>query len=230
MSKLNRLKDRKKRDYFEDANIAVSTITQEEIRISSINFDYQTLEISTEDKKNLLDIEKDMLFQGKKLGDTALKIGENLNRARGIFSKYSTDDSDLTSFVKWYTALGLTKDQVYLFSGRYKLCLSEPKFKDNILVLSDRAIKEVINKKTPKMIVEKVLSGELKTGLEIKNAREQFEISSVLEISNDLESELIYKKLELKNLKKEIKLKELELKNLIEKALLLEQEINKEMA
>ncbi|MEG0583984.1 MAG: hypothetical protein RR476_05380, partial [Cetobacterium sp.] len=79
-------------------------------------------------------------------------------------------------------------------------------------------------------IVEKVLSGELKTGLEIKNAREQFEISSVLEISNDLESELIYKKLELKNLKKEIKLKELELKNLIEKALLLEQEINKEMA
>ena len=113
--------------------------------------------------------------------------------------------------MKWYEALGLSKDQVSIFMGRYQLVIDYPTSKDRILMLSDVAVKETINKKTDTEVLNKVLNGEITTGQQIKNARKT--VSRVLEIDeaevvvNDMveyeKVEKLIRKIESK-LKKEV--------------------------
>lgn len=237
MVKKNRLLDRKKVDYTVETKNAVSIMTQNELRSIKSNFNYSSLEISEFDKENLISLEKDIVFQGKILGEVAYKIGKNLENARNILKKYSKSNDESETFVKWYQSLGLNKDQVYLFKGRFNLCLNNPNYKENILSLSDRAIKEVIVKDTPEVVVEKVLVGELTTGKEIKKARDDFKISSMLEkekeeileiISNDDNFYKIEEKEKEINIKiLEIEEKTLELKKLKKELLNLKQELKK---
>ena len=72
--------------------------------------------------------------------------------------------------MKWYEALGLNKDQVSIFMGRYQLTIDYPTAKERILMLSDVAVKETLNKKTDTEVLNKVLSGELSTSQQIKLA------------------------------------------------------------
>lgn len=173
---MNRIK--RKRDNLNKnlvaANEAVTIMTNDDLRLSEINFDYDSLGLANEDKEKLIAYEKELLFQGKRLGEVAYNVGLNLELARNLFKKYSDrnkDGDDPESFRYWYTALGLNKDQVYLFSARYKLCLEYPNKKDRLIQLSDRAIKETVNKKTPDEIRLKVFEGDLTTGKEISDAR-----------------------------------------------------------
>lgn len=212
----NRLMNRKKTSHEETAHEAISTMTNHELRMSIIGFDYDGLNINSEDKDLLISCEKELSFQGKQLGNISYIVGENLFKAKDIFKKYAdrNSDSDPQTFVNWYTKLGLSKDQAYLFLGRYNLALNFPEYKERIISLSDRTIKEAINKNTPEELKKKVLEGQLSTGKEIKEARAVFinEISSTLEISEAEIIETLEDK--SKRIKKEIKLLRQESKEL----------------
>lgn len=225
MVKKNRILGRQKKDYSDDGEKAVSIMIQEKVRETETIFNYNSLDISSIDKETLISLEKDMIFQGKRLGDIGYIIGSNLEKAREIFKKYSTVEGDPESFVGWYQSMGLNKDQVYLFRGRYKLCLQQPSYRENILALSDRAVKEVITKNTPAQILEKVLKGDLKTGKDIKRAKEEFKISSVLEIEKNEEENIKRKEKEILLLKKDIKERENIIKNLYAQLSNLEKEL-----
>lgn len=207
---INRLLDRKKTYHSDNAQETIEVMTNHELRTSIIGFNYDELNIADSDKTLLISFEKELAFQGKQLGNIAYIIGENLNKAKSIFKKYGNrvaEDKDPDTFLSWYTGLGLSKDQVSLFLGRFNLAIAYPDYKERVISLSDRAIKETINKKTPKELAEKVLLGELTTSKEIKNARAslvQNQISSMLEISglSTIESESD----KLKRIKKEIRL------------------------
>jgi hypothetical protein len=216
----NRLRNRKKSSIQETANETISTMTNHELRMSIIGFNYDELNIDFQDKELLITFEKELSFQGKQLGNISYIVGENLYKAKQIFKKYADRnlESDPQTFVNWYTKLGLTKDQTYLFLGRYNLATSFPEYKDRIISLSDRTIKEAINKKTPDELKRKVLEGQLSTGKEIKEARALLvnQISSMLEIS---EAEII-ETLDDKNkrIAKEIKLLRQEARELRKRA------------
>lgn len=217
----NRLMNRKKSAHNENALETVETMTNNDVRISIIGFNYDELNLLDSDKEQLISYEKELLFQGKQLGNIAFIVGENLYKAKQILKKYSDRDSEIdpTSFVSWYTKLGLSKDQVYLFLGRYNLALNFPEYKERIISLSDRTIKETINKNTPSILQKKVLEGKLSTGKEIKEARESLsnEISSTLEILE--EAQIVESEEErTKRIKKEIRLLRQEANELIEKA------------
>ena len=189
----NRIRNRKKPSHDEAAHETVSTMTNHEVRNSIIGFNYDDLNISDDDKTALISFEKELAFQGKQLGNVSYIIGENLHKAKLVFKKYADrnlEGSDPETFVNWYIKLGLTKDQTYLFLGRYNLALCFPEYKDKIIALSDRIIKETINKKTPEEVTKQVLEGKISTGKEVKEARALVinQISSTLEIS---EAEII---------------------------------------
>lgn len=210
MASNNRLLNRKKVVHDETAHETISVMTNSEIRDSLIDFDYDALNIEMSDKELLLSFEKELSYQGKQLGNVAYIIGENLNKAKFIFKKYSDrtlEEKDPDTFVNWYTKLGLNKDQVSLFLGRFNLVINFPEYKERIISLSDRAIKETINKKTSQDLTKKVLNGELTTSSEIKSARAVVisnQISSTLEIP---EAEIIEtEEVRIKKVKKEIKL------------------------
>ena len=63
---------------------------------------------------------------------------------------------------------------------KYKLVLEFPEKEENIINLSDKQILEVVNKKTPEFLKEKILNGEKISAAEIR--RERKNISSREEI------------------------------------------------
>ena len=159
-------------------------------------YEYSPLELEEEDKVKLINLEQNIKTHGEKIGESAYRIGESLETARGVFKKYSTEENDPSSFVTWYSSLGLNKDQVYLFRGRYNLALNYPNHLDKIISLSDRAIKETIHSKTPDELKEKVINGEITTGKAIAQERTilvKSQISSMLEKESDeiLEAEIV---------------------------------------
>jgi hypothetical protein len=160
-----------------DVAEAVSAMTNRDIREMETIFDYNSLKnINELEKMTLEDIEKNLIFHAKSIGKTFVEIGKGLEKAQVIFEKEGTE-----SFMKWYKALGLDKDKVYLYINRYKLTKEYPEKKNLIVDLSDKEVKEVINKKTSQGIKEKVLSGELRTAKAIKQAREIEINKSVIE-------------------------------------------------
>ncbi len=168
MARENKLKGMKRVVTEESSVAAMENYISQSIEVQGISFDYSSLTgLEESDIKSLKNCEQALLFEGKKLGTVALEIGKNLIKAREIFIKSHAD-----SFVSWYEALGLSKDQVTVFTSRYKLSVEYPEQKEKILSLSDRVIRETINKKNPENIMERVLSGELKTALDIKKERE----------------------------------------------------------
>lgn len=217
----NRLKNRKKISHDETVNETIVTMTNHEVRTSIIGFDYESLNINNEDRDMLISIEKELSFQGKQLGNVSYIIGENLYKAKQLFKKYSDrniEGQDPDTFVAWYTKLGLNKDQAYLFLGRFNLAIEFPEYKERIITLSDRTIKETINKKTPQVLTVEILQGKFSTGKEIKQARALLieQNSSTLEIS---EAEVIETLDERnKKIKKEIKLLRQEAKELRKRA------------
>ncbi len=177
--KINRVLDRKKEDVEkrkEDASQAISIMTNKSIQI---NFDYSKLHnVNEEEKNKLMEIEKELIFEGKKLGTIAIEIGKKLLEAREVFIKSHNE-----SFIEWYEQLGFNKDQVSIFIKRYQMSVEFPTQKEQIINFSDRMIIQLNKKNTTKEIIEKVLNGEIKTPKEIIENRKN--ISSMLEIFPD---------------------------------------------
>ena len=166
-----------RRDTKEEVEETIGKLTNHEAKISRLNFDYSNLEMNEEDKLELIDIERELKHHEKRYKDILIDIGLALSNAREIFIKSHSE-----SFVDWYSSIGLNKDQVSIAIGRYQLTIEHPSSKERILELSDVAVKEVLNKKTPEELLKKVLDGEITSGKEIKKEREnisnQFEIFS----------------------------------------------------
>lgn len=190
---INRLTKLKKNEELLKEEIELGQLIRNDIRILKPNFDYDSLDIEIKDKNILIEYEKNLMYQGKRIGEIACIIGETLEKARTIFKRYSTEDEPI-NFAIWYKAMGFNKDQVYIFRGRFKLILEKPEYKENILKLSDATIKEAINKKTPEIIVKKVLEGELKTAKEVKIEREK-----TLEIDNSKSRTLDFRNEEIQD-------------------------------
>ncbi|MDX8336896.1 hypothetical protein [Candidatus Cetobacterium colombiensis] len=189
---VNRLAKIKKRyEESQEDEIGLGQLISSDIRNLKSNFDYDSLEMEIEDKNFLIEYEKNLILQGKRIGEIACAIGETLENARDVFKRYSTEEEPI-NFAAWYKAMGFNKDQVYLFRGRFKLTLERPEYKENILKLSDATIKEAINKKTPETIVKKVLEGELKTAKEVKEERKRtLEVDHLKSRALDLGNETI---------------------------------------
>lgn len=191
--RVNKVLARKRIDTTEEVIETMATITNQDIRLSHINFDYSVLGIDDIEKIKLIEIEKEVKFQEKQLGRVAFDIGRALNDAREIFIKSHSE-----SFMEWYEALGLSKDQVSNFINRYKLSVDYPENKEVILGLTDKAIKESMNKKTSPTLLEKILKGQITSAAQIKKEREN--ISNQFEkIHEDIEeAELVEENYELK--------------------------------
>lgn len=165
--RVNKVLARKRVDTTEEVIETMATITNQDIRLSHINFDYSALAIDDIEKNKLIEIEKEVKFQEKQFGRVACDIGRALNDAREIFIKSHSE-----SFMEWYEALGLSKDQVSNFINRYKLSIDYPENKEVILGLTDKAIKESMNKKNPPVLLEKILNGQIISAAQIKKERE----------------------------------------------------------
>lgn len=145
----------------------IANITNNDIRQIDFLFDYNLLDIDNLEKEKLKKHEKNLLFHRKQINKATVDMGRAFTEAREVFIKSHSE-----SFVNWYEQLGFNKDQVSVAMNRYQLTVEYPNAKDNIINLSDVAIKEVTNKKTPDYIKEKVISGEIVTGQQIKKERE----------------------------------------------------------
>lgn len=147
-------------------------------------YDYSKIEFTESDKEELIQYEKDILLNKARIGEIALKTGEILENARVLFDRYSDTPN---SYMEWYSALGFNKDQVSFLRSRYRLTLDYPENKKMIAELSDAEIKQLSNKKTPEIIVRKVVAGEVRTAAGIKKA-----ISRALETEDDvIEAEIV---------------------------------------
>ena len=162
----NKLRNAMRASTSESTERAMNAIINNDIRNSEINFNYLSLNLESNDLEELQEHEKALLMQGKSLNRISIKVGEHLHKAREIFIKNHNE-----SFMEWYEALGLKKDQVSIFMNRFTLTLEHPEAKDRIISLSDRVIKESINKKNPEKLLEKIFSGEVTTAEEIRNIR-----------------------------------------------------------
>ncbi len=174
--KTNRVLGRKKENAEkrkEDATQAISVMTNKSIQVT---FDYSKLQnLDEEEKVKLMEIEKELIFEGKKLGTIAIEIGKKLLEAREVFIKSHNE-----SFIEWYEQLGFNKDQVSVFINRYQMSIEFPAQKEKIINFSDRMIIQLNKKNTSKEIIEKALSGEINTPKEVIEIRKN--ISSMLEI------------------------------------------------
>lgn len=150
----------------------ITNITNNDIRQTEFLFDYSLLTIENEEKDKLKKHEKNLLFHRKQINKATSDMGKTLTEAREVFIKSHSE-----SFVEWYEKLGFSKDQVSVAMNRYQLTIEYPNARENIINLSDIAIKEVVNKKTPPSIKEKVLAGQIITGQQIREERKNSSIA-----------------------------------------------------
>lgn len=188
MSKMDKLRGAINKNESASVERAMNSIINNDIREVIINFNYSNLNLDLKDLEELQEHEKALLMQGKSLNRIAIKIGEHLHKAREIFIKSHSE-----SFMEWYEALGLKKDQVSIFVNRFKLTLEYPEAKDRIISLSDRVIKESTNKKNPENLLERIVRGEISTAEEIRNIRKNNSAPAEI-FRNDIEEAEIVEK------------------------------------
>lgn len=182
----NKLRNAMKVSTSESTERAMNAIINNDIRENEIDFNYSSLNLELNDLEELQEHEKALLMQGKSLNRISIKIGEHLHKAREIFIKSHNE-----SFMEWYNALGLKKDQVSIFMNRYKLTLDYPNSKDRILSLSDRVIKESVNKKNPENLLERIVKGEVTTAEEIRNIRKNNSVGAEIFRHDIEEAEIV---------------------------------------
>ena len=186
MSKMDKLRGAINKNDSASVERAMNSIINNDIREVIINFNYSNLNLDLKDLEELQEHEKALLMQGKSLNRISIKIGEHLHKAREIFIKSHSE-----SFMEWYEAIGLNKNNVRVFMARYKYFLDFPEQKDRILDLSDIVIKETLNKKNPDKLLEKVISGEISTAEQIRKVRVNNSTGVELFTDNIQEAEIV---------------------------------------
>lgn len=188
--RVNKFANMVRREPDKDSKEVIKELVHHEIKNSELNFDYSKLEINNDSKEELIGIERELKHHQGRFKELSLDMAKALTNAREIFIKSHSE-----SFIDWYESLGFNKNQVSALINKYKLVLEFPDKEENIVNLTDKQIIEVINKKTPDFLKEKILNGEKISAAEIKREREN--ISSRKEkLSEEIEeAELVEKKI-----------------------------------
>lgn len=103
------------------------------------SFDFESYEISPEDKKFILEKEKRLFLNFKKNNEILFELCKDLYEVSQKLKENNT-------FMAWYTACGLSKDTVSCMLKRYSVFLEFPDKKAYISSLSDLAIKYLTHK------------------------------------------------------------------------------------
>ncbi|MBN1469495.1 MAG: hypothetical protein JW924_12285 [Fusobacteriaceae bacterium] len=172
----------------EDTKEVMKELVHHEIKTSELRFDYSKLEIDDNSKEELIDIERELKHHQDRFRDLSLDMGKALNNAREIFIKSHSE-----SFMEWYESLGFNKSQVSALVNKYKLLLEFPEKEENIIILTDKQVLEITNKKTPEHIKERIiLQGENISAAEIKRERQKNISTRMEKFSDDIqEAELV---------------------------------------
>ena len=117
-------------------------LLQNTLQLAAWALELSQLDLNEEEKSKLMEIEKELIFDGKKLGTIAVEIGKKLLEAREVFIKSHSE-----SFIEWYEQLGFNKDQVSIFTKRYQMSIEFPGQKERIINFSDRMIIQLNKKK-----------------------------------------------------------------------------------
>lgn len=122
---------------------------------SIYNIDYEELEISPEQKKELVKYENDITFHKNKSSEHIFKYCKAIYEANQIFANNRNG-----SFGKWIEKLGIDKDGAYIAIRKYLLYLEyenkglkEPK---KVLELPNRTIKTLTGQKRKILMKQKL--------------------------------------------------------------------------
>ena len=172
----------------ENSKEVMKELVHHEIKNSELRFDYSKLKINDEYREELIGIERELKHHQDRFRDLSIDMGKALSNAREIFIKSHSE-----SFIEWYESLGFNKSQVSALVNKYKLLVDYPAKEKNIVILTDKQVLEITNKKTPEYIKERIiLQGENISAAEIRRERQK-NISTRVEIfqENIQEAEIV---------------------------------------
>ena len=153
----------------ENSKEVMKELVHHEIKNSELRFDYSKLKINDEYREELIGIERELKHHQDRFRDLSIDMGRALSNAREIFIKSHSE-----SFIEWYESLGFNKSQVSALVNKYKLLVDYPEKEKNIVILTDKQVLEITNKKTPEYIKERIiLQGENISAAEIRRERQK---------------------------------------------------------
>lgn len=140
------------------------------------SFNFESYEISPEDKKFILEKEKRLFLNFKKNNEILFELCKDLYEVSQKLKENNT-------FMAWYTACGLSKDTVSCMLKRYSVFLEFPDKKAYISSLSDLAIKYLTHKDIT--LDERILivDKSIKNAEEIKEILEPYKEKTHLEFT-----------------------------------------------
>lgn len=177
-------------------------------KIESIfNINYEELEVTVEEKEELIKYENDINFHRQKTMEHMLKYSKAIYEANQIFAKKGNG-----TFGKWIEALGIDRDSANVAIRKYKFYLeaetngiAEAK---KILTLPNRTIKTLTgtNNNFETTEVEEILTAENPSS-KLREMQEKKEADKILEEDEKLAflmKEKVKKQHQIKKLKEEI--------------------------
>ena len=159
------------------------------------SFDFESFEISEEDKKFIIEKEKRLSKNFKKNGEILFELCQDLFQ---VSEKLKKDGS----FMVWYTACGLSKDTVSCLLKRYSVYYEFPDKRVYISSLSDLAIKYMTNKNISLDDRLMIVNKNITNAEEIKELLEPLKEENIKEFTEPKKRYFDFKKLE--TLKKKV--------------------------
>lgn len=103
---------------------------------------YDIFEIDIEEKKELIECEKNIIFHQQKTTEHLMAISETLFKAQHLLANHGTGN-----FRSWFEDLGLKKDFVYMCLKRYNLYIHYEK--ESVMSLPEKIVKEITKENNP---------------------------------------------------------------------------------
>lgn len=174
------------RDSASRNKIQNNLVQRMEIEEYQTKVDYQMLQVTEEDKKQLINLEQIVVKKQEIISTSLMDISMALYDAQKILSRKKGGDG---TFSKWFTQLGLSKPFVYRCLDKYKLYLIS-----NMETVMDLTTRETT-------MITKALNNK-----ELSEADKKAKLKQTIQDRKNLELTLKDKKEELEILKEEIKL------------------------
>ena len=174
------------RDSASRNKIQNNLVQRMEIEEYQTKVDYQMLQVTEEDKKQLINLEQIVVKKQEIISTSLMDISMALYDAQKILSRKEGGDG---TFSKWFTQLGLSKPFVYRCLDKYKLYLIS-----NMETVMDLTTRETT-------MITKALNNK-----ELSEADKKAKLKQTIQDRKNLELTLKDKKEELEILKEEIKL------------------------
>lgn len=154
---------------------------------------YEELALKEEDLKKMIICEKNILFHQKKSIEHLLALSETLYEAQQILANYKNG-----GFRKWFEAMGMKKDFVYMCLKRYTLYQNYKS--EKVMAIPEKMVKELStpNINLPKEQILEILESEKPT----KKYEEKIQVllsgHPTIKLCENYENEEIFLEKELK--------------------------------